>query len=266
MALMRITCSLLVLLLLTACASASANRPLRVMTYNIHAGRDAAQVDNLERVAALIASSGADIVLLQEVDRNTKRSLNVDHFARFEEMTKLRGVFGKSLDFQGGEYGIAILSRWPVTVHEVVHLPVEPPQTRAGGSVEPRVALVADIDAPSGPLRVINTHFDASGEDLYRLQEVETLAKVIGRVSDRKLIVGGDFNSNPDSAIAARMKKTGLRDAWLECGVGADLTYPANVPVKRIDYLYLSEGLRCRSATVPDSQGSDHRAVVAVVR
>lgn len=239
----------LLALLLTGCAST------RILTYNIHAGRDASGVDNLERVASIIRSSKADIVLLQEVDRNTARSGNVDQLAELTRRTGMHGVFGKSLDYQGGEYGIAILSRWPIVAHEVVPLRVEPPQVRAGGSIEPRIALIVTTHG----LRIANTHLDASREDRYRMQEVPQLLSAA-----RGLITGGDFNSTPDSAVHDEVVRAGLRDAWPECGAGNSLTYPATPPEKRIDYVFLNRATRCRSALVLDTDASDHRPVLIV--
>lgn len=238
------------IILLTGCVS-SAERPLRVMVFNIHAGKDAAGVDNLERVAALIRSTNADLVLLQEVDRGTTRSGGVDQLAVLMRLTNLHGVFGKSLDYQGGEYGIATLSRWPITAHDIIPLRVDPPQTRAGGSLEPRIALVVETRG----LRLLNTHLDASREDTYRLQEIDRL---LGTKNDLHL-AGGDFNSVPESTVQERVRASGLRDAWLECGGTDGLTYPADTPVKRIDYLFLSRGYGCGSATVLESTASDHR-------
>lgn len=245
--------------LLAGCASGDVRRPLRVMVFNIHAGRDASGVDNLERVAALAQSTEADLVLLQEVDRNTTRSGGVDQLAVLMRLTGLHGAFGKSLDYQGGEYGIAILSRWPITAQQTVPLHVDPPQTRAGGSIEPRVALVVD----TGTLRVVNTHLDASREEGFRLQEVGQLLPQIEMRAP--LLAGGDFNAEPTSAVHKRIVDSGLRDAWLECGEGASLTYPAGTPVKRIDYLFLLGNARCTSAKVLDTTASDHRPVLVTV-
>jgi endonuclease/exonuclease/phosphatase family metal-dependent hydrolase len=259
---------LVVLFLLTACASATppSDVTLRVLVYNIHAGRDASGVDNLERVAALVASTNADVVLLQEVDRNTKRSGNVDQLATLIRLTKFDGFFGKSLDYQGGDYGIAVLSRRRITAHEVIPMRTDPPQPRAGGSIEPRIALVIDTSTEAGPLRLINTHFDASREDTWRAQEVEQLLQAINRTGSSPQLVGGDFNSTPDSVVHDRMLSSGMRDAWIECGTNAGLSYPANTPEKRIDYLYLGPAWRCTSAIVIDTQASDHRPVLITLR
>src|SRR5688500_14416218 len=149
-----------------ACSTArvgSGERTARVLVYNMHAGKDAKGVDNLQRIAALVDSLRADIVLLQEVDVNTQRSGRVDQPAVLAKLSGHHVAFGKSLDYQGGDYGIAIMSRWPISSDTTYHLPVEPPQERSGGSYEPRTALRVIIATPNGPLAVVNTHLDPSG-------------------------------------------------------------------------------------------------------
>ena len=263
------------LLLGAACASSAGNTPpaeLRVLVYNIHAGKDAAGVDNLDRVAALVRETRADVVLLQEVDRLTTRSGKVDQLGELERRTGFHGAFGKTLDYQGGDYGIALLSRWPIRGDSLVRLPVDPPQARAGGSYEPRGALVARIAMPGRELRVINTHLDASREDSYRRQEVRT---VLGEASVREggesaaiTLVGGDFNAEPGTATHRAMTDGGFRDAWQECGAGdPGFTFPAAGPVKRIDYLFVGGGgnARCANARVVESGASDHRPLLVTL-
>ena len=112
------------LIVLSACASmptAGGAGSIRFMTYNIHAGQDASAQRNIERVADLIRQVGADIVLLQEVDRRTQRAGGADHLAELERLTGMHAAFGKSLDYQGGDYGIALLSRWPLDTVQLVH-------------------------------------------------------------------------------------------------------------------------------------------------
>lgn len=251
-------------LFLAACASVG-DAPLRVLVYNIHAGKDAKNVDNLERVAALIAETRADIVLLQEVDRGTTRSGNVDQLTTLTRLTGMHGVFGRSLDYQGGQYGIALLSRWPIASHATVPLHIDPPQPRAGGSVEPRVALFAEVQAPGGAIGVVNTHLDASRDDTWRRQEVAQLLIALRSQSRLPLLIGGDFNATPDSVVYATLRDAGVKDAWTMCGDGDDLTYPADTPVKRIDYLFLTGNARCTEARVIDTQASDHRPLVFAV-
>jgi endonuclease/exonuclease/phosphatase family metal-dependent hydrolase len=239
-------------------------RELRVLVYNVHAGKDAAGIDNLERVADLVRATRADIVLLQEVDRGTRRSGNVDQLGVLAQRTGFSVAFGKTLDYDGGEYGIAILSRWPIADHALVRLPVEPPQQRSGGSYEPRGAQRVRLRDP-GQTAVVNTHLDASREDHYRRQEIRTVL-AIAREAEAGVLIGGDFNSTPDSEVQADARQAGVRDAWLICGQGDGFTYPANVPTKRIDYLYLTGSATCSRAEVLDSQASDHRPLLVTVR
>jgi endonuclease/exonuclease/phosphatase (EEP) superfamily protein YafD len=79
------------------------------------------------------------------------------------------------------------------------------------------------------------------------------------------VLVGGDFNAEPDSRVLDRLRAAGLRDAWAECGQGAGLTYPAAAPVKRIDYVFLTGVLACTSARVIDTTISDHRPLLVTV-
>jgi hypothetical protein len=123
--------------LLTACSLPFVKKDdtVRVLVYNIHAGRDAAGTPNLNDVAALVRTLSADVVLLQEVDRGTKRSGGVDQLQVLMDRTDFGGVFGRARsDYDGGLYGIAALARDGFGCQETVPLQVTPVQTRAGGS------------------------------------------------------------------------------------------------------------------------------------
>lgn len=266
---------------------------LRVLVYNVHAGRDPGGRPNLDRLARVIREARADVVLLQEVDRGTRRSGGTDQLRELERRTGLRGVFGRTLRYQGGGYGVALLSRWPVERRRLVRLPVRPEQARAGESHEPRGALVARIAAPGRPLFVVNTHLDASEDDFFRRQEAATLlvraAALRGSVpGDRSadVLLGGDFNEEPGGFVIREVREEGWRDAWRACRSGpqrgdpgkrgdrADLgkpgnrghTYPSDRPRKRIDYLFLSASLACHSAAVLPTAASDHRPLLVLLR
>lgn len=242
---------------------------VRVLVYNIHAGKDGKGVDNLSRVAEIIRGSGADIALLQEVDRGTTRSGNVDQPRVLSGLTGFKAAFGKTLDYQGGDYGIAVLSRWPISSDTLHRLRVVPAQERSGASYEPRGALQAVVEVPGSPLVMLNTHVDASRDDFYRRQELTTVLFIAGQwinERQRSTLVGGDLNAEPGSAVIDMLRGSPLRDAWTECGQGAGLSFPADEPVKRIDYLLLPSDWRCVRAEVLDTQASDHRPVLFVIR
>lgn len=241
---------------------------IRVLVFNIHAGKDAAGKGNIADLAALVRTTRADVVLLQEVDRGTNRSGKVDQVQALIDATRLSGVFGRSLDYDGGQYGIAALARHGFVFNETIDLPVAPVQTRAGGSHEPRAALVTSAVTRHGRLQAVTTHLDPSTEDTYRLQEAQLVLNIVrARSSDETpVLVGGDFNAEPESAVIRKLRDGGLRDAWTECGHGDGLTYPADQPRKRIDYVFLTGTLHCSAAEVIDTRISDHRPVLVTLR
>jgi endonuclease/exonuclease/phosphatase family metal-dependent hydrolase len=250
-----------------AAPAARDDASVRVLVFNIHAGKDANGRSNLEDVASLVRSTSADIVLLQEVDRGTARSGKVDQLQVMSTATGLDSAFGRSLDYDGGQYGIAALSRARLEDAETTPLPTNPPQARAGGAVEPRAALAATTRTPIGTVRVMTTHLDASRDDEFRLQESAYLLTVLRERLSKGIpvLIGGDFNAEPGSRVIERLRAGGLRDAWTECGRGDGLTYPARQPVKRIDYLFLTGSLGCSTARVIETTISDHRPLLVTV-
>ena len=251
----------------TSAPGPSSTREVTVLVYNIHAGKDAAGRESLARVADVVRSTGADLVLLQEVDRNTQRSGPTDQPARLAELTGYSVAFGRTIPFQGGDYGIAILSRWRITRDTLVPLTVTASPGRTTEGREQRGVLLAEVATPGGPLAVLNTHLDNLGEDVWRIQEIATLLRVARSAAGggMPVLLGGDFNSTPQSAIHGQLRDAGFRDAWPACGQGPPETFPAAAPVRRIDYLYLSGTERCSSARVLDADASDHRPLLVHV-
>lgn len=258
------------LIVATACRAtptpAPASTELKVLVYNVHAGKDAKGVDNLQRVADLVKATNADVALLQEVDKGTRRSGGVDQPATYARLSGYHVAFGRSLDYDGGQYGIAVMSRWPIKRDTAIHLPVDPPQERSGGSHEPRVVMRALIAAPFGDLDVYNTHIDATGDEKWRLQEIKTIIPLVKSANAGTVLLGGDFNSTPESKVQGELRASGLRDAWMSCGKGDGMSYPANTPTKRIDYLFLRENAECTAAEVLVTEVSDHRPVLFTLR
>jgi endonuclease/exonuclease/phosphatase family metal-dependent hydrolase len=257
--------------LLAACAGAGqgvrGEREVTVLVYNIHAGMDTARQSNMARVAELVRRTGADLVLLQEVDRNTQRSGPTDQPAVLARLTGYSVAFGRTIGFQGGDYGIALLSRWPIRRDTLIPLTVTAPPGRTTEGREQRGVLLALVNAPGGPLAVLNTHLDASGEDVWRAQEIGGVLQAAATVEPGvPLIVGGDLNARPESPIHQRMGGAGFRDAWPECGAGDGMTFPVNAPARRIDYLYLGGRVRCVDARVLADYSSDHRPLLVRVR
>src|SRR5215203_468511 len=113
----------LALFFLSLAPVAIAKKTLRVMTYNIHVGVGMDKKLDLQRIADVINHERPDLVGLQEVDRNAKRTEGKDEIAELAAMTRMHFAFAPNLDYQGGKYGVAILSKHPIK--NILHLMFE---------------------------------------------------------------------------------------------------------------------------------------------
>src|SRR5687767_4344036 len=143
------------------CSTVSRAEPekVTVLSYNIHHGAGTDGKLDLERIARIIREQKPDVVAFQEVDVKTSRSGGVDEAAELERLTGMNAVFGKAMDYSGGGYGQAILSRWRIKEHSVHQLP-----QRAGR--EPRILLVSTIENPNGSFVFASTHLDHELEEV----------------------------------------------------------------------------------------------------
>ena len=232
-------------------------RTFRVMTYNIHHGEGIDGKLDLQRIAALVKQERADVVALQEVDRFVPRSGNQDIAARLAELTGMRQVFGKNIDLNGGDYGNAVLSRFPILDHR---------HTRYHVSVsgEQRGLLEAVLKIQGHEVLLLNTHLDFMKDDVERLANVaEAFETLAASKPKRPVIWCGDFNAPPQSpAYKAVLEQ--MVDCWPLAGAGPGFTIPVQFPAARIDYVFIEKDspLKPGKAWVPLSKASDHLPVV----
>ncbi|SFH24993.1 endonuclease/exonuclease/phosphatase family protein [Pedobacter insulae] len=230
---------------------------LKVMSYNIHHANppSKAGIIDLDAVAAVINKENPDIVGLQEVDKLTKRCGNVDQAKVLAEKTGLHYQFFKAIDHDGGEYGVAILSRYPIISSSKVALP----QVMEG---EARVMAVAEIILPNKmKVTFVNTHLDAQRPDSNRVVQMKAILTNLARVKGAILLVG-DLNCEASKEPIALLDKTFKRSCVLNCAP----TIPQDKPVKTIDYIALSKAnwqLKSHHV-IPETYASDHRPVMAV--
>jgi len=247
---------------------------VRLATFNILHGRSLERNEvDLDLFAAAVRDLHADVLALQEVDHLQERSHRADLTAVAAEamgavdhrfVAALAGSPGATWEAATGEeqpdtaaYGIALLSRHPVSAWQVVRLPVQPvpalmrfPNQRRPTWVrdEPRVAVAATIEGPTGPVTVATTHLSFvrwwNGRQLAQL--VRALSGVQG-----PLLLTGDLNM--DAARAARI--SGMT------GLGAHPTFPADHPTEQLDHVLCDRPLRA-TATARRLPLSDHLAYV----
>jgi len=243
-----------------AACSAIAGRTLRVPQFNIRAAIDDSGDVGLARVAAEIEAADPDLVSLNEVDDGTRRSGGVNEASYLAGATGLRAVFGPTLlGYDGGRFGNAILSRYPVIESHNTPLP------QVTG-FEARALLTATVRVGHRPVSFSALHLSAGvGGTEDRVVEAEAVARVLG-TARLPTIVAGDLNSPPDD-LPVRILRPYLLDAQEQSGTGAGLTVPQSDPDRRIDYvLYDNSFTAVRGGTrVLPSDVSDHRSVLTVL-
>jgi endonuclease/exonuclease/phosphatase family metal-dependent hydrolase len=232
------------------------SQTLRVMTYNIHVGVGMDKKLDLPRVASVINAQHPDLVGLQEVDRGVTRTQRIDEIAELAKLTRMDYAFAFNLRYQGGQYGVAILSRLPImaTDHRLYQ------NTR---EAERRGFIRAEVTVNGHVLNFVTTHLDYQYDD-GRLFEAQQLLSALKDVKG-PLVVVGDFNDIP-AGHAYQLMRYQFGDAWIE-GRSTDegFSYPTDKPAKRIDYIFFrsTDRVRTKRAWIVKTEASDHIPVVA---
>ena len=224
-------------------------KTLRVLTYNIHHGRAMDGKFDYERLAKTIARLNPDVVALQEVDNKTQRASGVDQAKKLAELLKMNYAFGNALYYSGGQYGEAILSRFPISDAKAHHLPF-----RFGN--EPRTALAVRVKPDNGlpEFVFVGTHLcHQSGET--RLEQTKELNQLFTAKSELPIIMAGDLNARPESSPM----KVLLKESWID----------AVAPNSRIDYILLrkNDPWKIVETTIVDEPVvSDHNPILTVLK
>lgn len=252
----RLLCALFCVLALSGCARRHSTVAVRVMTYNIHHAEGIDGKVDLDRIAKLIVDNKIDLVALQEVDRNTQRTGRRDMPAELAKLTSMRVAFGVNIPLEGGEYGNAVLSRFPFEVLTNHHLPKIVPGEQRG-------MLELIVKSPIGRITFCATHLDHRRPEADRLASVEYIERALR--GKKRIVLAGDFNARPGSETYRRLSSV-FTDAWQFAGQGDGFTIPSENPTARIDYVW-TRGFEPRSPRVLSSYASDHLPlIVEIVR
>ena len=251
---------------------------MRLATFNILHGRSLTDgMVDLDRFASAVAALDADVLALQEVDRDQPRSHGADltdvaaqamgapehrFVATLAGTPDLWTAATGDLQPNTAGYGIALLSRYPVLRWQALALPGlrrKVPVLFPGGrrpvmvDDEPRAALAAVVDAPFGPLTVAATHL--SFIPLWNATQLRRLVRAL-RTMPRPAVLMGDLNL--ERGRPARL--TGWRSL-------ADVaTYPLGRPARQLDHILADGEIRAASEGESLDLGlSDHRALAVDV-
>ena len=224
---------------------------LSCMSYNVlHVEACRTGAVDYDAFADVIRRSGADIVGLNEVYGAS--GLYGAQAEKLAEKLGWHAFFAEGfLDDGEHPFGNAVVSRFPIDEAQNIRIPY--PEDRSGADYyEPRCVLRARIAGHT----VLVTHFGLNPDE-----QQNALETVLPLLETEKCILMGDFNVTPDNAvlppIRAKMQDV---DAFLPQGT---MTFPADVPHKKIDYIFTSRDYTVRKAQVLPDVVSDHRAYLA---
>lgn len=235
---------------------------LGVASYNIHHGEGTDGKFDYYRLAKQLERWQPDVIALQEVDSMTTRSGKTYALGALAEITRYYETFCPAMDYQGGKYGIGLLSRQKPLKVKSYALP---------GKEEPRRLVVAEFK----DYAVACTHLSLNAEE--RMASLPVILEA-ARSTDKPFILAGDWNDTPDSPFIKAMAKE-----FDFCSSTQQATYPSDTPKDCIDYIaiykrgrektgpkqvwegpFINEPAVVTSRTVgTDKVASDHRAIFA---
>ncbi len=243
---------------LLSCFPAQAEpTPLRVLSYNIHHGEGVDGKLDLPRIAKVIRSVDPDLVALQEVDQNVERSGGVDQPSELARLTGMNVAFGANISLQGGHYGNAVLSRFPIQRYKNHLLP----NVDAG---EQRGVLAVEIHPPKVdcPVLLLATHFDHRSNDEERIQSAMAVNALV-KDDFRPALLAGDLNDVVGSETLNR-----LEAQWKRSNEVLLPTIPVGEPKRQIDFILYRPAPRWKvmeTRVLDEAVASDHRAVFCVL-
>lgn len=236
-----------ILILASFSATARTEKPLRLMSYNIHNGIGMDGITDYARIAAVIDSLNPDIVAVQEVDSVTRRSNGRDVLAEIAGHASMNHVFAPAIGYDGGKYGIGLLSRELPLGYYSVALP---------GREEERTMLVVEFES----YVFACTHLSLTEAD--RDASLPIILATAGK-SGKPFFIAGDFNAEPQSRFMRN-----FMEKFTVLSATDGKTCPADRPEEMIDYIAVYapygsgiEPVACRIES--ETMASDHRPVTA---
>ena len=250
----------------------SAPKSLRIVDWNIERGQQ------LQGVTEFLGGVNADILILQEVDLNARRTQRLNIAETIARKLEMNYVFGREFQelVQGSKdspayHGQATLSKWPISQPRLIRfsrqshfwqprwfLPnIEPFQERLGG----RVALVAQINVAGRTFVTYNLHLESRGNNALRISQLaEVLTDATCYDAECPVIVAGDFNTDASkAAVALQLARAGFRDAVASPRAPSTPAHGLFEGRHRIDWAFVRGPLRASSGQVHGSvNASDH--------
>lgn len=231
---------------------------MRLLSYNIHkgiGGRDRRY--DLQRIIDVIEHENPDLICLQEVDHNVRRS-------RFHHQSQLLAKHFSSVGhlrqttvrLKTGGYGNSVLSRWPLHSCHQISLKMK--------SKKPRGAQLAVVETPEGPLHLVHWHLGLAEKE--RHWQVDHLLShhLFRQAGSLPVLIAGDSNDWRNTLAPGPFAAHGF--AQVTAPISRFRSFPAYFPVGALDKAFYRGDVFVRTARVVRSalakRASDHLPLV----
>ena len=219
---------------------------VKIMSYNVRhcAGMD--WVVDYDRTVEVILKQMPDVVALQELDSMTGRSGRKYQLEELANRTNYNPIFGKAIDYDGGGYGVGILTKEQPLSIKRIPLPGD----------EPRVLLLVELK----DYVIACTHLDL--EEDARLASIPLIINEAERWQ-KPFILAGDWNDYPNSQVLQELKK------YFTINSENSPTFPADEPTECIDYVATFNSHSAKtleSVVIEEKETSDHRPLAVRLR
>ncbi|HTP13085.1 MAG TPA: endonuclease/exonuclease/phosphatase family protein [Bacteroidota bacterium] len=262
-----IPASLMVAVLFAGCSSGRfsiGTSTLRVMTFNINHSLGADGTYDLERIAGVINKSDADVVALQEVDRWTSGSANMDMMGRLSDLTGMTYAFSRNADRDGGVTGNGLLTRFPILEEKSI------PLGEADRDHDRAMVLVLDVRGMN--VIIMNADFGQAESDSAQSAGCGRILTETEGSGFVPVILCCSLRAD-SSGKGITTLQPAFDDCWDVAGTGTGYTYPSALPRHRFDCIFQSitrtptdtktgrTGLQAQSAKVIATEASAHLPV-----
>ncbi|MEP7294013.1 MAG: endonuclease/exonuclease/phosphatase family protein, partial [Chloroflexota bacterium] len=238
---------------------------MRVATYNIHGGYDEFYNTDLEAIARTIQASGANVVLMQEVEAGRLTSFGIDQSLW---LARRLGMDRRFYPTNEGLQGLAVLSQMPIAFDDGRLLASLATQTGVQ-----RVQVLPNPDTvvtlyniwlspllESGGQTVEEQQQDQARQlnEIFAVYIQQACGAALGRT-----VIGGTMHNVPDSPLVEQMRNAQFGDPFAGLPLELSATFArAGLPTARFDYLWTCNLPSIGAIVLPDS-ASDHRLAVA---
>jgi endonuclease/exonuclease/phosphatase family metal-dependent hydrolase len=193
---------------------------VKLLSYNVRNCRGMDDITDYKRIANIINRVSPDIVALQELDSATQRSNGIVALNELSSRTNMYKTYGATIAYQGGKYGIGILTKVKPIKWKVIALP---------GREERRGLLIVELK----DFTICCTHLSLNADD--RAASVDIINEALKGIS-KPIFLAGDFNSVPRSEVVKNFE-----NKWSMLNNPELPTIPSNNPQRCIDYIFAAK-------------------------